>query len=91
MGFDGYSTVLDHEAVRTAGQSAVRLKRQRSVDEPLLRRVAQIYEAAPEKPTKAVAVELLTSHRSAARYVNLARKRGFLPEWPAASQDTEED
>lgn len=60
---------------------AVRLARRTRrprITEDLLREVAAVYRAAPDRPTQAVADRFERSHSTATLYVKLARDRGFL-------------
>jgi len=79
------------EAAQSAGQKALGLRRQRSVDDVLLRRVARIYQETEWAPTEAVKDQIPTSKRNATRYVALARERGFLPPYERTSKSTEEE
>ncbi len=55
--------------------------RRRKVNDAMLRRVAEIYRSnIDDNPTKAVADTFDKDRRTARRYVNLARDRGFLGE-----------
>jgi hypothetical protein len=58
--------------------SALAALGRRSVTEALLREVADIVQANPAEPTKAVSAQLFTSHRNATRWITAARKRGIL-------------
>lgn len=59
---------------------ASQVRRMRTVDDELLREVADVYSKDNTgKPTVAVAEQLYTSHRNATRWVALARRQGFLP------------
>jgi hypothetical protein len=58
----------------------VRAGARRTITDDLLRQVAEIYRAnASDRPTEAVLVAFGTSPRTAARYVQQAREREFLP------------
>jgi hypothetical protein len=58
---------------------SVAARRRRSVTDELLREVAAVYQAdTTGKPTKAVKEHFPTSQRNAARYVALAKERGFI-------------
>jgi hypothetical protein len=97
FGADGYTVdddgkfsfwTDDHEANAKSG--SLDLRRQRSVTNDLLRRVAACYLTADEAPTEAVAEEFDTSHRNATRYVAMARERGFLPPYRRGGKSAEE-
>jgi hypothetical protein len=51
----------------------------RRVDDHLLREVADVYRAAQQHPTKAVAEKFSVPRPTAARWVLVARQRGYLP------------
>lgn len=58
----------------------VRANSRRAMSDDLLRSVAEVYrQHAEERPVEAVRRAFATSHRTAARYVSLARSRGYLP------------
>lgn len=57
-----------------------RSKSRRTVTDEVLRVAAETYRAnASSRPVEAVGRAFATSHRTAARYVALARERGYLP------------
>ncbi|BFM23490.1 hypothetical protein [Microbacterium sp. che218] len=56
-----------------------RKRKRTSITEAHLEAVAQVYLAAPQKPTLAVERHFITNHSTAARWVGLARKAGLLP------------
>jgi hypothetical protein len=67
------------EDVSGAADAALMSRHRRTVDDALLRRVADVYKSdMGGAPTKAVSDQLFTSHRNATRWVALARQRGFL-------------
>jgi len=69
----------DEDAIAVAGESALAIRRRRTITDELLREVAHVYESdTTGAPTKAVSDQLFTSHRNATRYVALARERGLL-------------
>jgi hypothetical protein len=71
---------IDIDSVERAADSALATRRRRTVNDKLLQEVAEVYQAdTTYAPTWAVANHFPTSHRTATRYVALARKRGFLP------------
>lgn len=58
----------------------IRAGARRTITDDLLSQVAETYRAhASDRPTEAVQVAFGTSSRTAARYVQQARERGFLP------------
>lgn len=62
-----------------AAFSAARNRKKRSVDDDLLREVAEVYRANLDRsPTRAVAERFGKAPSTAARYVQSARERGFL-------------
>jgi|SRR5665647_1061483 len=68
------------EAIRVAATVPVTRRRDRVTDD-LLREVADVYRkawAAGDPPTQAVASHFYKSHSTAARWVGLARKAGYL-------------
>lgn len=76
-------TVRTHDDIRDfyAEWRLSKHRRPRSVDDELLRRVAEVYRAAQRRgdpPTATVAQVLHGSRSSAGRWVMLARERGFL-------------
>ena len=75
------SAVAEDEARRARKTiSQARQGARRRVTDDLLRNVGKVYRSnVPGKPVEAVAAAYATSHRTAARYVQLARKKGFLP------------
>jgi hypothetical protein len=73
---------LTKEQMAGIERDALRIHRQRSVNDELLREVARIYLAAGHAPTEAVKDQLGTSKRNATRWVALARERDFLPKLP---------
>ena len=54
-------------------------RRRHRIDESFLRQVADIYQANPDAPTRAVGKQLHGEYSTAARWVSHARARGFLP------------
>jgi hypothetical protein len=78
---EGYSTdgtgrfsFWPPEAAESAGQKALGLRRQRSVNDEHLRKVAEIARQNPKHPTKSVAEKMITSHRNATRWIAAAKK-----------------
>ena len=67
------------EDQRIAGKSAVGGRR-RPDDAELLRQVAEIVEAHPDEPNKAVRDQLHASTRTASRWIGAARRAGYLSE-----------
>jgi hypothetical protein len=59
-------------------QAVERRQRRRLIDSDLLRSVATVYTAAPNRPAKAVEEHFVVSAATASRWVKLARERGFL-------------
>ena len=84
----GHLSFWTPEHAQQARAGALALRRQRSINDELLREVARVYLAADSAPTEAVADELGTSKRNATRWVAMARQRGFLPPY---IRSTEED
>jgi hypothetical protein len=73
---------LDRPQAVAAGDSALRLRRRRTVDDELLREVAEVWSPTSKTPTEDVADHFFTSHRNASRWVAEARRRGFIPPHP---------
>ncbi len=68
-------------AESAAAVRGLRSRRKRKVDDDLLREVASVYRANVHRgPTQAVGERFDKAPSTAALYVNLARKRGFLGE-----------
>ncbi|MGA8725375.1 MAG: hypothetical protein WB565_10035 [Acidimicrobiales bacterium] len=73
-------SLLSGNEIDVAETRAVRLHRNRKINEAHLREVADVYlHDERGAPTLAVKEHFDTSHRTATRWVDLARKRGFLP------------
>jgi hypothetical protein len=78
-GSDGMFPFWTAEDAQRAEQAALSFRRQRSVDEGLLREVADVYSADTSgQPTVAVKNHFIVSKRTATRWVSLARERNFL-------------
>lgn len=67
------------EATAAAAREARRLSRRRITDD-VLRKVAEVYQANPGAPTKAVAEAFRIERRTARLYVERARKAALLPQ-----------
>ena len=75
----GMDTDAHNRAADEAGEAAVAVRRRRTITDALLREAAAVYNAdTTGKPTKAVREHFPTSQRNAARYVALAKERGFI-------------
>lgn len=56
------------------------LRRRHTMNDKLLRKVAEVVLANPDAPTLEVSRQLHTSHRNATRWIKAARERGLLEE-----------
>jgi hypothetical protein len=68
----------DQSTAAAAAEAAIRTRRRRVLDDAFLNSVAKVAMDNPDRPTRAVAEELFTSHRTATRWIGEARRRGFM-------------
>jgi hypothetical protein len=75
-----WTRVYQENEMRALEEAADRGGRRGRPTPVLLRLVAQIVAANPQRPSTAVAERLHVSHRTGTRYVTLARQQGYLNE-----------
>jgi hypothetical protein len=72
-------TSVDARAAKDVFKKARRAGRRKADDPNLLRRVSEVYQQEALHPAVAVTLAFNVSDRTAFRYINEARKQGFLP------------
>ena len=83
------SALLSPDEMDETAKAAGKLHRNKKMNSTHLQRVAEVYLAdRTGAPTEAVRAHFNTAHRTATRWVALARERGFIPEYTRPKRES---